>query len=130
MATTPEGKVKAKVKARLKELGAYQFWPVQTGRGAATLDCLGGYRGVFFAVETKKDSKSQMTARQRMTATDMIDKGLIVAVVYDSATLEEFIARLNLAARFAPPASTPVVWTGYHHQPLMQNSPLPKVTVP
>lgn len=50
---TPEGKVKAHVKAMLKEHGAYQFWPVQTGMGKRTLDCLGSHRGRMFAVETK-----------------------------------------------------------------------------
>ena len=32
----PEAKVKDAIKTYLKEIGAYQFWPVQTGYGAAT----------------------------------------------------------------------------------------------
>lgn len=36
---TPESKVKQKVKALLKKYDCYQFWPVQTGLGAAGLDC-------------------------------------------------------------------------------------------
>jgi hypothetical protein len=50
---TPEGRVKVQVKGMLKEHRAYQFWPVQTGMGKRTLDCLGTHRGRFFAIETK-----------------------------------------------------------------------------
>ena len=42
---TPEGKVKVKVKNLLNAYGAYHFWPVQTGMGARTLDCLGCHNG-------------------------------------------------------------------------------------
>jgi hypothetical protein len=50
---TPEGRVKKKVKALLTENKAYQFWPVQTGFGAPTLDCIGCHEGEYYAVETK-----------------------------------------------------------------------------
>jgi penicillin-binding protein-related factor A (putative recombinase) len=52
-----EKAVKAAVKKRLKEIGAYQHWPVQMGRGAPTLDCIGCYRGRYFAIETKAPGK-------------------------------------------------------------------------
>jgi hypothetical protein len=48
-----EREVKIAVKAQLKALGAYHFWPVQMGLGDVTLDCLGCYQGIFFAIETK-----------------------------------------------------------------------------
>lgn len=64
--STPESKVKNKVKALLKKYDAYQFWPVQTGYGAATLDCLGCHNGRFFSVETKAPGK-KLTVRQRDT---------------------------------------------------------------
>lgn len=70
MANTPEGKVKDRVKKLLKKYGAYQFWPVQTGYGAATLDCLGCYNGMFFAIETKAPGKHP-TPRQDMTISDI-----------------------------------------------------------
>lgn len=60
---TPEGKIKAAVKKRLNFIGAYHFWPVQMGMGSATLDCLGSWRGRFFAIETKAPGKKP-TARQ------------------------------------------------------------------
>ena len=63
MSNTPEGKVKRKVKELLNEYGVYQFWPVQTGFGARTLDCLGCHRGQFFAIETKRPGQ-KMTEQQ------------------------------------------------------------------
>ena len=65
--TTPESKVKAKLKQALKELPHpfYQFWPVQTGMGAPTLDMLGCYKGNFIAIETKARGKHP-TPRQHM----------------------------------------------------------------
>lgn len=50
----PESKVKERVKAVLKKYDAYQFWPVQNGFGATTLDCLGAHKGCAFAIETKR----------------------------------------------------------------------------
>lgn len=60
---TEEAKVKDKVKAYLRSVGAYYFMPVQTGYGAPSLDILGCYRGKFFAVETKAPGK-EPTPRQ------------------------------------------------------------------
>ena len=77
---TPEGKVKNKVKALLKAHGCYQFWPVQTGYGSPTLDCLGCHTGDFFAVETKAPGK-KLTPRQKDTATNIRDAWGVVFVV-------------------------------------------------
>lgn len=77
---TPEGKVKAKVKALLTKYGAYQFWPVQTGYGAATLDCLGTHDGIFLSIETKAPGK-KLTPRQEDTALRMREAGGIVFIV-------------------------------------------------
>lgn len=64
MATTPEGKVKRKVKTYLNgNRYIYHFWPVQTGMGARTLDCLGSFRGRMFAIETKADGQ-KLTEQQ------------------------------------------------------------------
>ena len=49
--------MKVLVRRRLQEefgLQCYAFWPVQTGRGARTLDCLFCVDSLFFAVETKR----------------------------------------------------------------------------
>lgn len=63
---TPEGKVKAQVKAILIENDAYYFMPVQNGMGAPALDfhCIHNGRG--FCIETKAPGKKP-TARQAGT---------------------------------------------------------------
>lgn len=56
--TTPEGRVKDKLRKLLKEYpGLYSYWPVPMGYGRTTLDMLGCYRGRFFSVETKAEGK-------------------------------------------------------------------------
>jgi pyruvate-formate lyase-activating enzyme len=67
---TPEGKVKTRVKNMLNAYGAYHFWPVQTGMGARTLDCLGCHNGRSFAIETKAPGK-KMTEQQKAIAERM-----------------------------------------------------------
>lgn len=72
--TTPEGKLKAKVKTFLKERGAYFFMPVPSGYGTPTLDFIGCYKGRFFAIETKAPGKKP-TPRQEQTLKAMWMKG-------------------------------------------------------
>lgn len=77
---TPEGKVKLKVKAMLTEFKAYQHWPVLTGYGAPTLDCIGCYHGLYFAVETKAPGK-HLSPRQELTKSEIEAAGGIVFVI-------------------------------------------------
>ncbi len=79
-ATTPESKVKIKVKKILMEYRAYQHWPVQNGMGAPTLDCIACYRGMYLAIETKAPGKKP-TERQKMTIRHMQDAGAAVFVI-------------------------------------------------
>jgi hypothetical protein len=83
---TPEGKVKKMVKEWLDEIGAYYFWPVQTGYGARTLDCLVCYKGKFFGIETKAKGKKP-TKFQQLTINEMEAAGATVFTVSDEATL-------------------------------------------
>jgi cytochrome c1 len=78
--STPEGKVKARVKELLNEHGAYHHWPVQTGYGEPTLDCVGCHRGKYFAIETKAPGE-QLTPRQNFTKEKMEAAGAKVFVV-------------------------------------------------
>lgn len=90
--STPEGKVKDAVKSVLKLFPQlYQFWPVQMGMGATTLDSLICHRGGFLAIETKKEHKPYgkntaqitssdgysgwVTSRQKVVATAIINAG-------------------------------------------------------
>jgi len=51
---TPEAKVKKRVVAQLKKLGAYYFYPVTGGFGRSGVpDIVGCYRGMFFGIECK-----------------------------------------------------------------------------
>jgi hypothetical protein len=62
--TTPEGKVKAKVRKIFAEFpSVYTYWPVPSGYGRTSLDIIGCYRGQFFSVETKAAGKKP-TLRQ------------------------------------------------------------------
>lgn len=91
MAQTPEGKVKQKVKNLLtdsKQWGKiYQFWPVQSGYGSSTLDCLGCYQGRAFAVETKAPGKKP-TPRQRLCIREMEEAGAAVFVIDGAQRLQ------------------------------------------
>lgn len=77
---TPEGKVKEKVKRLLKKYGCYQFWPVQSGYGAPTLDCLACAFGHFIGIETKAPGK-RPTPRQKLTIEDMKEAEATVFVI-------------------------------------------------
>lgn len=90
---TPEGKVKAKVKAVLKRFGAYYHMVVQNGLGAPSLDFVGCHAGRFFAVETKAGNKD-MTDRQKMTTQQMQEAGATVFLVnelFGLAELEQWL---------------------------------------
>jgi hypothetical protein len=76
----PEAKVKAAVKRVLNSIGAYHHWPVQMGHGAPTLDCIGCYHAVYFAIETKAPGKVP-TPRQDNTIRNIASAGGLVMVI-------------------------------------------------
>tara|TARA_R110000772_G_scaffold21011_3_gene58134 strand:+ start:988 stop:1284 length:297 start_codon:yes stop_codon:yes gene_type:complete len=64
MATTPEAKVKAKIKTILKDHGVYYAMPIGTGYGNSGVpDFLCCVNGKFVAIEAKA-GKGQATALQ------------------------------------------------------------------
>lgn len=75
-----EKTVKAAVKKRLRELGAYHHWPVQMGLGEVCLDCHGCYNGKYFAVECKRPG-GKLTVRQKNTCQKILNAGGRVWVV-------------------------------------------------
>jgi hypothetical protein len=81
--STPEGRVKNRVKKMLKAHGAYYFMPVQTGYGSPGLDFHGCHRGKAFAVETKAPGKKP-TPRQQLVITEMEESGMKVFVIGES----------------------------------------------
>jgi hypothetical protein len=98
---TPEGRVKNEVKKQLKAIGAYQFWPVQTGMGATTVDCLACVRGRFVAIETKAPGKTP-TPLQETTLTKIAEAGgwaLVIDSVGMAKSLPEILdARGNISS--------------------------------
>jgi hypothetical protein len=101
MATTPEGKVKQIIRDLLAEYdGMYAYWPVPSGFGKRTIDVLGCYRGLFFAIEAKRDGK-QPTLLQVGTIND-IEKAMgktFVIAGEGSPVLGELRAWLDKATR-------------------------------
>jgi hypothetical protein len=72
---TPEGKVKAKVKKILAELGAYYAMPMGTGFGNAGVpDFLVCYRGLFIGLETKANG-GEPTKLQQKNLLDIVLAG-------------------------------------------------------
>jgi hypothetical protein len=88
MATTPEGKVKAKVKTVLKEHGAYYHMPVQNGMGAPSLDFIGCHRGMYYGIETKAGNK-QPTPRQEATINQIRLAGGLAFVINEVSGWDE-----------------------------------------
>ena len=81
MVMTPEAKVKKKVVAQLKEMGAYYFYPVTGGYGFSGVpDIVGCYKGIFFGIECKAGS-NKPTALQDKNLTDIRNqKGIAVVI--------------------------------------------------
>lgn len=81
MADTPEAKVKRKVVAQLKELGAYYFYPVTGGFGGSGVpDIVGCYHGKFFGIECKA-GKNKPTPLQQKNLDSINAMGGIALVV-------------------------------------------------
>lgn len=75
MATTPEGKVKDKVKKVLKELGAYYTMPATGGYGSSGApDFIVCLDGMFFGIECKA-GKNEPTLLQMKHLTEIRDAG-------------------------------------------------------
>ena len=84
MAKTPEKKVKDKVTAQLKELGAYYFYPVTSGFGSSGVpDIVGCYRGRFFGIECKAKG-NKPTELQKMNLNKIEGSGGITLVIDES----------------------------------------------
>lgn len=86
--TTPEGKVKEKIKKLLKAYNAYYHMPIQNGMGAPTLDFIGCHKGRYYSVEAKAGSK-QPTAMQKHTMLEIQKAGGHPFVVNEFTGLEE-----------------------------------------
>jgi len=81
MVSTPEKKVKDKVVAQLKALGAYYFYPVTGGFGRSGVpDIVGCHRGRFFGIECKA-GKNKPTKLQELNLKQIKAAGGIALVI-------------------------------------------------
>lgn len=95
-----EASVKKVVKNVLTSWGAYHFWPVQTGIGARTIDCIacvpvritqdmvGKTFGAFVGIETKKEGINEPTPKQGYTMQQMRAAGAVAILVNSSHDLD------------------------------------------
>ena len=85
MATTPEGKVKAKLKKHLDAMGIYHFSPFQAGMGRAGVpDIIGCYRGLFVAFECKAGRNKPTALQEREINAIRTAKGLAFVINEDN----------------------------------------------
>ena len=90
---TPEGREKKKVRAYLRSIGGYGYYPIPMGMGVSTLDDLWCLGGKFVAIEYKREGKLP-TPRQNLTMGDVRRAGGI-AIWGDSA--EHIIEQLKMS---------------------------------
>ena len=88
MAATPEKRVKDKVVAQLKALGAYYFYPVTGGFGASGVpDIIVCYKGRFFGLECKANG-NKPTPLQQLNI-DKINSAGGIALVINEDNMNE-----------------------------------------
>ena len=97
--STPEGRVKDKVKKVLADTGRfgyiYSHWPVPSGFGKQSLDCNGIIRGRAFAIETKAPG-GKPTPRQALIADEVMRAGGKVFVIDgDTSELEAWLSECS-----------------------------------
>ena len=81
MASTPESRVKKKVKELLDQMGVYHFSPMQNGMGRAGIpDIIGCLGGQFIAIECKA-GKGKTTALQERELNRILNAGGYALVV-------------------------------------------------
>ena len=96
MATTPEAKVKAKIKAILKAHNIYYAMPIGTGYGNSGVpDFLCCAYGYFIAIEAKA-GKGTTTALQEKNLTNVREAGG-VALVINETNLHEIEEHIHMA---------------------------------
>ena len=94
---TPEKKVKNKVVAMLKEIGAYHFYPVTGGYGRSGVpDIVACIKGTFVGIECKA-GKGEPTALQEKNLMDISSAGGYAIAVNENGLehLRKFLQTLD-----------------------------------
>ena len=98
MATTPEAKVKAKIKAILKAYNIYYAMPIGTGYGNSGVpDFLCCVNGKFLAIEAKAGN-GKTTALQEKNIAQILEAGGF-AIVVNETTLEQLQGLIKYVLR-------------------------------
>jgi|TARA_B110000977_G_scaffold120618_1_gene155233 hypothetical protein len=85
MAMTPEAKVKKKVVAHLKTLGAYYFYPVTGGFGNSGVpDIIGCYGGTFFGIECKAGKNKPTPLQEKNLSAIKANDGIAIVINEDN----------------------------------------------
>lgn len=81
---TPEGKVKADIKAWLTAQGVWFYMPVQNGMGVAGIpDIIACWHGLFLAIEVKAPGKLKNVTKLQRFQLDSIEKAGGIALAVD-----------------------------------------------
>jgi hypothetical protein len=91
--STPEGKVKTRIKKLLNQYGAYSHAPVQNGMGQPSLDFICCYNGLYLAIEAKAPGKHP-SERQLKTMEQISKAGGVAIVVGTSEESFDGLERL------------------------------------
>lgn len=94
---TPEGKVKARIKKSLDKYKGriYYHMPVPSGYGKQTLDYVGFFHGLAFAIEAKRPGKLP-TERQEGTIEEMrAAEARVFVIDGDTAELDQWLERVE-----------------------------------
>ena len=84
---TPEKKVKQKVCAKLKELGAYYFYASTGGYGASGVpDIVACYKGKFIGIECKANGNKATALQQKHLREISMQQGL--SLIIDETNVE------------------------------------------
>lgn len=126
---TPEAKVKKKVVAILKQLGAYYFYPVTGGYGKSGVpDVVGCYRGKFFGIECKA-GKNRPSELQQRNLND-ITHNMGIALVVNENNIHEIEPTLTREARSTYNVQEeviPMLPLGRKPAPVVDDVPTPKL---
>ena len=84
---TPEKKVKQKVCAKLKQLGAYYFYASTGGYGSSGVpDIVAWYRGKFIGIECKANGNKATALQQKHLREISIQNG--IALIIDETNID------------------------------------------
>jgi hypothetical protein len=98
MAQTPEGKIKTKLRRKLKDLPVWVYIPQAGAFGKAGVpDILVLANGKLFGLECKADEKKKPTDIQTRTMQLMTEHGAHCLVVYDDITIDQAITYIKAA---------------------------------